>query len=136
MKLFKTTSQSETNSNTGPSKKAGTSPKQKFPCSECGKAFSSKQCLKEHTYKHSNIKPYGCIICRKRFRHASQYTVHKQLHRESQDFYWPVLAEMEKRVRPSYIVDYGEYEKVEIPIISKPTEALLPEFLGFFNLLS
>ena len=133
MKLVKTTSQSESDPKT-PACRAGLNTKAQFNCSVCEKSFSSKQCPKEHNFKHSNVKPYGCIICKKRFRHASQYTVHKQVHRDLDEFYWPQLAEMEKKVKPSYLANFGIYEKFEIPLITQPQIVVLPEFLSMFRL--
>lgn len=132
MKLFKTTSQSELDPKPQ-TYKSGPNTKARFSCSVCDKSFSSKQCLKEHNFKHSNEKPYGCIICKKRFRHASQYTVHKQVHRDLDEFYWPQLAEMEKKVKPGYLVNFGIYEKLEIPLISQPQVVVLPDFLSIFR---
>lgn len=132
MKLFKTTGQSESNPKTKTCQAAAKT-KSKFACLVCEKSFSSKQCLKEHSFKHSNVKPYRCIICRKSFRHASQYTVHKQAHRDHDEFYWPQLAEMEKIMKPSYLANYGIYEQIEIPLITQPQIVTLPDFLSIFR---
>jgi hypothetical protein len=104
-----------------------------FCCAECGKVFSSKQCLKEHNFKHSNIKPYTCHLCKKKFRHASQFAIHKKLHRERKDFYWPVLAQMEKKQPSAYFANYIIVEEIKIPDISGPQEWVLPRFETFLE---
>ena len=55
-------------------------PSKRFRCTFCSKTFSSKHCLTEHKYKHSNINPYKCSYCWKYFRHASQLSLHKSIH--------------------------------------------------------
>lgn len=59
---------------------SNTSSTKSFKCTFCAKSFSSKHCLTEHKYKHSNISPYKCSYCCKYFRHASQLSVHKSIH--------------------------------------------------------
>lgn len=99
-----------------------------FICKSCHKSFSSKQCLKEHTYKHTNKKPYSCSYCLKTFRHASQFTLHKQSHKNSSDYVWPKLEEMEKRLECNYRCFIEVNEKIELPSISGPQEYCLPSF--------
>lgn len=106
-----------------------------FLCEECNKKFSSKQCLKEHRYKHSNIKPYNCNLCKKKFRHASQLALHKKLHRERQDYYWPVLAEMEKKQVWYYFVNYQVVEKITVPLIGRTQDQTLPDFFSVLDRL-
>jgi len=54
----------------------------KFLCQQCGKAFSFAQHLREHNYKHANIKPYVCGIngCSESFRHSSELSLHRRIH--------------------------------------------------------
>lgn len=107
--------------------------KKNFCCIECDKSFSSKQCLKEHNFKHSNVKPYLCHLCKKKFRHASQFAIHKKIHRERRDFYWPVLAEMEKKQPSTIFMNYLIVEKIKIPEISGPQNVILPGFESFLD---
>ena len=103
--------------------------RRKFKCTTCRKPFSSKHCLIEHKYKHSNIKPYKCEICQVRFRHASQFSIHKQEHKIPQMFYWPNLEDLEKIDRSHHRLEEEiENEKIEIPLITWPKTQKLPPF--------
>ncbi|CAG9319929.1 unnamed protein product [Blepharisma stoltei] len=57
----------------------------RFPCSICGERLSSAQNLKDHSYCHTGQKPYACKHsgCTKRYRQASQLSVHKKKHRNN-----------------------------------------------------
>lgn len=54
----------------------------KFVCEECGKRFSFAQHLREHSYRHGNLKPYNCGIdgCKESFRHSSELSLHRRTH--------------------------------------------------------
>jgi uncharacterized Zn-finger protein len=104
-----------------------------FICKTCHKSFSSKQCLKEHSYKHSNQKPYSCTYCGKRFRHASQFTLHKQSHKNSSKYLWPKLEEMEKRSQNNYRFFLEVSEKIDLPSLSGPQMCTLPSFESIIN---
>ncbi|KAK9882570.1 hypothetical protein WA026_022198 [Henosepilachna vigintioctopunctata] len=51
-----------------------------WPCTKCGKKYSSKNLLDEHINMHSGIRPYVCQVCGKDF--ASKYTfkAHEKTH--------------------------------------------------------
>ena len=104
-----------------------------FICKTCHKSFSSKQCLKEHTYKHTNLKPYNCTYFGKRYRHASQFTLHKQSHKGSSNYMWPKLEEMEKRLQSKFRFFIESTEKIDLPSISSPQEFSLPCFASIFK---
>lgn len=55
-----------------------------FQCQVCRKKLSSKQNLKEHTYKHTGEAPYFCqeMECNASFRHGSQLSSHKKVHEQ------------------------------------------------------
>ena len=54
-----------------------------FVCLLCDKRLSSKQNLNEHMNTHTGRNPYLCPYddCGERFKHASQLSIHKKLHR-------------------------------------------------------
>lgn len=55
----------------------------KFECQTCGKILSSSQNLREHSLLHSKLFPFVCKEkgCGKRFRHGSQFSAHKRVHK-------------------------------------------------------
>ena len=55
----------------------------KYQCDHCSKTLSSRQNLREHLFVHTNECPYVCNEpgCGKRFRHGSQYSSHKKIHK-------------------------------------------------------
>ena len=98
----------------------------RFFCKQCKKRFSSKLCLKEHSYKHKNVKPYKCQICKQSFRHSSQFTVHRQSHKSSREISWPTLAELESKQVVNIKHEYCLNDEIELPKISKPYLVTLP----------
>lgn len=98
----------------------------RFFCKQCKKRFSSKLCLKEHSYKHKNVKPYKCNICKQSFRHSSQFTLHKQSHKSSREISWPTLSELERKQVSNIKHEYCFYDEIQLPEISKPHLVTLP----------
>lgn len=56
----------------------------KYVCKKCGKKFTFAQHLREHGYRHDNLKPYVCSInnCQETFRHSSELSLHRRTHAE------------------------------------------------------
>jgi hypothetical protein len=99
----------------------------KFRCSHCSKNFSSKHCLKEHGYTHTNERPYSCNFCRKIFKHASQLSLHKKTHRVKADLSWPKLTDLLKNpITVPVSLDIVP-QVVNLPLISKPQDFSLPK---------
>ena len=98
----------------------------KFRCDECSKLFSSKQCLKEHTYSHINAKPYVCGKCNKCFRHASQFTLHKKTHVIQPNVVWPKLTDLIKGQQKPRLFRLEPMEKINLPLVGPPQEYILP----------
>lgn len=106
----------------------------KFRCTLCKKLFSSKHCLREHSYKHMNLKPYNCSICSQEFRHASQFTLHKQSHKTTDILVYPRLDELEKRAVTESTLNENVDKKFELPLIYGPSICSLPLFHSIFPL--
>lgn len=106
----------------------------RFLCKQCKKRFSSKQCLKEHSYKHKDLKPYKCQMCNQSFRHASQFTLHKQSHKSTKEILWPALAELDRK--QLVILNYGDCtdDEIQLPKISKPHSITLPSFSSILKI--
>ncbi|XP_044739018.1 zinc finger protein 501-like [Chrysoperla carnea] len=57
--------------------------KQLYICPICGEQKSSKARLKQHSFKHSDEKPYKCEKCNTQFKHPHNYRRHLKKHEES-----------------------------------------------------
>jgi uncharacterized Zn-finger protein len=107
----------------------------RFKCSICKKRFSSKHCLREHSYKHLDVKPYNCLTCSKQFRHASQFTLHKQTHTTAVNkVVWPRLEDLERKLLIGRCLDGECGLVVTLPPISKSIISALPPFQSIFPL--
>lgn len=100
----------------------------KFTCSICNKSYSSKHCLKEHGYTHSDVRPYKCAKCPKMFKHASQLSVHKKTHFNFSALVWPKLTSMLSNNHKKEDCDQSEFEKIELPMISSPQIWCVPSY--------
>lgn len=103
-------------------------PQKNFRCQTCLKRFSSKHCLKEHGYTHTNEKPYKCAVCLLPFKHASQLSVHKKIHRITYEFKYPTLTQLLKTCKETLPTAQISVEIVDIPLISGPQPWVLPAF--------
>ena len=100
--------------------------KVKFQCDECQKLYSSKQCLKEHKYSHTNEKPYICKTCKKRFRHASQFTLHKKSHLTRSSIAWVKLTDLMQNFKIPQYYPIEFLEQIQLPPITQPQQSNLP----------
>lgn len=98
----------------------------KFICQICSKNFSSKHCLKEHGYTHTNERPYSCNFCNKIFKHASQLSLHKKTHRVKAELVWPKLTNLLKVQPKIQMICEIPIQVVNLPLISTPQEFSLP----------
>lgn len=49
-------------------------------CSTCSRCFQFKHHLQSHMNSHSNLRPYGCPVCRKAYAHSGSLSTHMKLH--------------------------------------------------------
>lgn len=54
--------------------------KKQIACSQCGKQFATQPNLREHLNLHTGRRPFHCSLCARRFRQASQLSLHKREH--------------------------------------------------------
>ncbi|CAB3223112.1 unnamed protein product [Arctia plantaginis] len=64
-------------------KKIGEKP---FLCSQCGKGFSQKTNLAQHTRRHQGLKPFKCESCEKRFVSKGELDAHTRKHSGAHPF--------------------------------------------------
>ncbi|XP_029604947.1 sal-like protein 1 isoform X2 [Salmo trutta] len=65
---------------TNDSSRDGISKKKRFPCSFCGKAFSSPKQVEIHQRVHTGEKPFGCHLCRAHFSRSTHLKRHQRVH--------------------------------------------------------
>lgn len=54
--------------------------KKQISCPQCSKLFASQPNLREHLNLHTGKRPFLCQVCSRRFRQASQLSLHKREH--------------------------------------------------------
>ena len=103
-----------------------------FVCRLCGKTLSSKQNLQQHTAVHTGEFPLKCPFpeCSASFKHASQLSTHKAIHRKSlpnkldftsfKNFILLILELLDSDHKPGYKIPAGPYslEDSKLPEIS------------------
>ena len=99
-------------------------------CMHCLKCFSSKHCLKEHYFTHTNERPYRCLTCSKDFKHASQLSLHKKSHKLPTQLIWPKLTDLIKLERKK-IFRLEMAEKIQIPAIGEHQSFTVPSLKTF-----
>lgn len=89
----------------------------KFICKECGKKFSFAQHLREHGYRHENLKPYNCGIdgCKGSFRHSSELSLHRRTHPgyRLKKYHYVEKTKNTKKIDNSLRKKYGRVSKAE-----------------------
>ena len=61
--------------------------KKSYLCATCGKSFTTRHSLTEHTNAHTGVKPHVCEICGKSFSYESALRDHRFTHAESKHFW-------------------------------------------------
>lgn len=55
-------------------------PTGEFKCAQCEKVCSTKKLLRYHLTTHSEVRPYACEVCNKRFKQRHEVNAHKRSH--------------------------------------------------------
>ena len=77
-----------------------------FECEICHQSLKSRQSMKEHMNTHTGNKPYSCPTCGERFKHASQVSVHKRVHRTPEENRELAAIRRKKRVKNQVSLPY------------------------------
>ena len=121
-KIEKNAAYAGSHESTDPTRNSCTS---ELKCVHCLKCFSSKHCLKEHYFTHTNERPYRCSICSKDFKHASQLSLHKKVHKLPVKLSWPKLTDLIKiEGKKTFRLEIAE--KIEVPLIGEHQRFSLP----------
>ncbi|CAG9317328.1 unnamed protein product [Blepharisma stoltei] len=123
-----------------------------YTCDQCQKLFVSKQNLKEHALIHTGEKPFPCDEpgCGKKFRQASQLSVHKKIHsrhrisrKRLQEISPLLLTGLEIPANWDYEFEEneGNHEEISIPkvnscrILENPKLPVLPIMLNHIKII-
>lgn len=106
----------------------------RFKCNTCFKRFSSKHCLTEHSYKHTDAKPYCCQVCQQQFRHASQFTLHKREHNFPQKYFWPRLENVDCLNLELPEPQLPSEDRIQLALLCEQTIKELPTFEEAFRM--
>ncbi|XP_053721590.1 zinc finger protein 23-like [Synchiropus splendidus] len=58
----------------------------RFPCEHCGKGFFGKDALVRHTLIHTGERPFKCDDCDKSFRSSAELKIHRRYHTGERPF--------------------------------------------------
>jgi DNA-directed RNA polymerase subunit RPC12/RpoP len=58
----------------------------KYPCTDCGKEFTTEKYLKQHKVVHDEIGKFKCNECGKDFKRKQEITLHLQSHSNERNF--------------------------------------------------
>lgn len=58
----------------------------RFPCEHCGKGFFGKDALVRHTLIHTGERPFKCEDCDKSFRSSAELKIHRRYHTGERPF--------------------------------------------------
>ena len=61
--------------------------KKSYLCATCGKSFTTRHSLTEHTNAHTGVKPHVCEVCGKSFSYESALRDHRFTHEEAKHFW-------------------------------------------------
>lgn len=105
-------------------------PNKRFKCLVCLRYLSSKHCLKEHNFTHTNERPYSCVVCSKNFKHASQLSVHKKTHSFVMEPCWPKLTRLLDLQKSSEALPDAPVERITLPPISSQQTWSVPDVMN------
>lgn len=65
---------------------SGTNPKQRFPCDQCSKTFSTKSNMEVHKRIHTGTKPFVCSVCGYSSVRKGDLQKHERIHSGTRPF--------------------------------------------------
>lgn len=109
-------------------------PSKVFQCLICGRICSSKHCLNEHKYTHTNERNYPCPVCKRMFKYASQLSNHKKCHLKERQIRWLKLTDFVKPDARKIHTVSEEYSKITLPSLSSSVQQfILPKITSLKN---
>ena len=82
-------------------------------CVLCFKTFTLAQYLKEHTYIHTQQKPFKCDFegCNRAFRQAGKLSMHKKVH---QNIIFSIQKVKRNRLDPNPVCDHSHHHSHKV----------------------
>lgn len=109
----------------------------KFLCNKCEASFSFAQHLREHSYRHLNVKPYKCGVrgCKETFRHSSELSLHRRIHPEYRlrKYHYVEISDDTKKLHNKYKRKPKYFPKAETSDANAESVALKGKELVFLE---
>lgn len=65
-----------------------------FPCTFCGKLYSSRSLMQVHARRHTTERPFVCTLCNRNFKVKQELNAHMNIHKDLRPYACPHCPKM------------------------------------------